>query len=465
MPDKFPLIQITDQGMRVWNGGRIVLGDDGGCEVLATTRLRHDINDIRFVRTQPRWSNTDRGLALLEACAAMRRGDILQLGPLNYDLGEASAPHSSATVIAGMGAARSVVTSALKLVPGLNSTIAMGSDAHLFGVKVRATAGFGFGGSCLGCQADSRVFTNALVEDCILEGTSDAIDFRHNVGLCSITVRRTGLFSNFDTLANNGNGDLTATFEDCDSYPDEAGAGWGIAQCIQLSGPGSCQVTWRRGKMRPKAGTLAALKIGLTAVLSNVTIEDAEIYGTSGVLENENLIYADAGVVTIKRGSFAHTGGNASARHVYIDGEGEVTLVGAIAGYEPERAVLEVGATGSISYTGEAKGRSRAYTASANLTHAQAGLLATNAGAAGAVKLTLPAATHLGEEFHFACEAAQAFRVAPQAGEVITNPGTGAPLVAGKYLQTSTVGNSFSVKCTAVGVWRAIGAGTYSSEA
>jgi hypothetical protein len=91
-----------------------------------------------------------------------------------------------------------------------------------------------------------------------------------------------------------------------------------------------------------------------------------------------------------------------------------------------------------------------AHTASDTLTTTENGTAHTNTGAAGAITLSLPAATP----------------GLPNGSETISLPSNGVPGAAGKYLVADAVGETVHLVCLKAGSWSVIGhTGTWSAEA
>lgn len=93
------------------------------------------------------------------------------------------------------------------------------------------------------------------------------------------------------------------------------------------------------------------------------------------------------------------------------------------------------------------------------------GTLFTNAGAAGTVVISLPAAV-VGMQYRGLVRAAQALRFDPNGSEVIGNPTAGsADGGAGKYITSSTVGAAIHLVCVATGRWDVLSVkGTWTQE-
>lgn len=105
-----------------------------------------------------------------------------------------------------------------------------------------------------------------------------------------------------------------------------------------------------------------------------------------------------------------------------------------------------------------------AHTADDTLTNAENGTCHTNTGAAGAVVLTLPAAT-VGRHYYFAVGAAQALRIDPNGTETISLPSSGVPGAAGKYLEADAVGETVHLLCAVAGNWSVVGyTGTWTAQ-
>lgn len=106
-----------------------------------------------------------------------------------------------------------------------------------------------------------------------------------------------------------------------------------------------------------------------------------------------------------------------------------------------------------------------AHTADDTLTAAESGSVHTNTGAAGAIALTLPAAT-VGLRFRFYVGAAQELRINPDGTETISLPSTGVAGAAGKYLTANAVGETVELACCQAGTWAVFGfTGTWTAEA
>lgn len=106
-----------------------------------------------------------------------------------------------------------------------------------------------------------------------------------------------------------------------------------------------------------------------------------------------------------------------------------------------------------------------AHTASDTLTTGENGTLHTNAGAAGAITFTLPAAT-VGLHYYFVVDAVQELRIDPNGTETISLPSTGAAGAAGKYLTANAQGESVHLVCAKAGTWAAMSyTGTWTAEA
>lgn len=97
-------------------------------------------------------------------------------------------------------------------------------------------------------------------------------------------------------------------------------------------------------------------------------------------------------------------------------------------------------------------GSVEAHTADDTLLSSESGTTHTNAGASGAVVLTLPAAT-VGLNFHFVVRAVQELRIDPNGTETISLPSTGAPSAAGAYLTANAIGESLTIFCDTAGTW------------
>jgi hypothetical protein len=104
-----------------------------------------------------------------------------------------------------------------------------------------------------------------------------------------------------------------------------------------------------------------------------------------------------------------------------------------------------------------------AHTANDTLLAAESGSTHTNAGAAGAITLTLPAAT-VGLRFRFVVRAVQELRIDPSGTETISLPSTGAPGAAGAYLTANAIGESVNLVCDTAGTWAVDGfTGTWTA--
>lgn len=106
-----------------------------------------------------------------------------------------------------------------------------------------------------------------------------------------------------------------------------------------------------------------------------------------------------------------------------------------------------------------------AHTASDTLTTIENGTAHTNTGAAGAITLTLPAAT-VGLRFTFGVGVAQELRIDPNGTETISDSATGVPGAAGKYIGADAIGETLDIVCLKAGNWNVVGkTGTWSFEA
>lgn len=85
----------------------------------------------------------------------------------------------------------------------------------------------------------------------------------------------------------------------------------------------------------------------------------------------------------------------------------------------------------------------------------------TNAGAAGAITFSLPAAT-VGQSYRFLVQAAQELRIDPNGTETIALPETGVQGAAGKYLTANAIGEFVHLECIIAGTWTVI-AGTLAN--
>jgi hypothetical protein len=91
------------------------------------------------------------------------------------------------------------------------------------------------------------------------------------------------------------------------------------------------------------------------------------------------------------------------------------------------------------------------------------GRVLSNAGAAGAITMTLPPAME-GLEFTFLVAATQQLRIDPNGTDTISQPSSGVPGSAGKYLWADAIGESIRVICRGTN-WFAVGAhGTWTHE-
>jgi len=109
----------------------------------------------------------------------------------------------------------------------------------------------------------------------------------------------------------------------------------------------------------------------------------------------------------------------------------------------------------------EFQAKTAAYTVKAE----ESGTGFTNAGAGGAVVLTLPAAT-VGLNYYFRVSAAQELRIDPNGTETISLPSTGVPGAAGKYLSADAIGETVRLVCAVAGSWSVFGyTGTWTAEA
>lgn len=89
----------------------------------------------------------------------------------------------------------------------------------------------------------------------------------------------------------------------------------------------------------------------------------------------------------------------------------------------------------------------------------------TNTGAAGAITLSLPAATP-GLHYSFRVSVAQALQIDANGSETISLPSTGVPGAAGKYLTCATIGCTVHLQCFVAGTWSVVGhTGTWTAEA
>jgi hypothetical protein len=105
-----------------------------------------------------------------------------------------------------------------------------------------------------------------------------------------------------------------------------------------------------------------------------------------------------------------------------------------------------------------------AHTANDTLKVGEIGTIHTNEGAAGAITLTLPAAT-VGLHYDFVVKAAQELRIDPNGTETISLP-TGAQQAAGKYIGADAIGEFIRIACVKAGEWTTLGSiGTWTAEA
>jgi hypothetical protein len=79
----------------------------------------------------------------------------------------------------------------------------------------------------------------------------------------------------------------------------------------------------------------------------------------------------------------------------------------------------------------------------------------TNAGAAGQITFSLPAAT-VGQWYRFKVKATQELRIDPNGTETIALPSTGAQQAAGAYITADANGEGCEIECTVVGTWDVI---------
>lgn len=99
-------------------------------------------------------------------------------------------------------------------------------------------------------------------------------------------------------------------------------------------------------------------------------------------------------------------------------------------------------------------GAVEAHTADDTLLSSESGTTHTNAGASGAIVLTLPAAT-VGLTFRFVVRAAQELRIDPAGSETISLPSTGVPGAGGAYLTANAIGEAVELFCDTAGTWTA----------
>lgn len=102
-------------------------------------------------------------------------------------------------------------------------------------------------------------------------------------------------------------------------------------------------------------------------------------------------------------------------------------------------------------------------TASYTVTANDSGSGFTNAGAAGAITFSLPAAVK-GLHYYFAVAAAQELRIDPNGTETISLPSTGVPSSAGAYIVADAIGETVHIVCATNGSWRVLSyTGTWSA--
>lgn len=107
----------------------------------------------------------------------------------------------------------------------------------------------------------------------------------------------------------------------------------------------------------------------------------------------------------------------------------------------------------------------QAKTAAYTITAGENGTGFTNAGASGAVTLTLPPAVP-GLNYYFRVSVAQELRIDPSGSETISLPSTGVPGAAGKYLTADAIGETVRLVCAVAGSWSVFGhTGTWTAEA
>ena len=109
--------------------------------------------------------------------------------------------------------------------------------------------------------------------------------------------------------------------------------------------------------------------------------------------------------------------------------------------------------------------RVQAFTASTTLTYGDSDATFTNAGATGAIVLTLPSAVP-GMTYRFRVSAAYSYTVAVAGTDTMSLPSTGVPGTAGKGLVNSgTVGPTLEIQCTSTGTWSVMGfTGTWTAQ-
>lgn len=101
---------------------------------------------------------------------------------------------------------------------------------------------------------------------------------------------------------------------------------------------------------------------------------------------------------------------------------------------------------------GRALRTTEAKTAAYTVTTEDVGKTFTNAGAAGQVTFSLPAAA-VGLWYRFKVKVAQELRIDPNGTETIALPSTGAQQAAGAYIVADAAGEGCEIECVAAGVW------------
>jgi len=230
--------------------------------------------------------------------------------------------------------------------------------------------------------------------------------------------------------------------------------------------PVAAATTIHAGTLVARTGTGHAVPAAATAGLTVVGRAEADADNSDG----------SAGdlAVRVKRGIFRfHNSGTAAVdaddagKLCFVEDDNTVCETAAVR--IPAGRVLEVESDGVWVDTrqGEALTQLRNTLVDADgatLTPAQSGLIASNAGAAGAATFVLPPATP-GLEFIFLVEAAQELRIDPDGTETIALPATGVQQVAGKYIGADAIGERIHLVCLTAGTWDAVShAGTWTAE-